>query len=66
VKVFDQLQTAFGVKIVHDAELLANCNLTASLSEESLFEKIDIICETIQAKYEIADGQIVIYAKGCK
>ncbi len=66
VKVFDQLQTAFGVKIVYDAELLAQCNLTASLSEESLFDKIAIICETIQAKYEIADGQIVIYAKGCR
>lgn len=66
VKVFDQLQTAYGVKIVYDAELLAQCNLTASLSEESLFDKIAIICETIQAKYEIADGQIVIYAKGCR
>jgi hypothetical protein len=27
---------------------------------------MDIICETILARYEIADGQIVIYAKGCK
>ena len=66
VKVLGQLETAFGVKIIYDADILTQCNLTASLSEEPLFDKIAIICETIQARYEIADGQIVIYAKGCK
>ena len=66
VKVLSQLETAFGVKIIYDADILTQCNLTASLSEEPLFDKIAIICETIQARYEIADGQIVIYAKGCK
>ena len=66
IKVLEQLQLAFGIKIIYDAELLEQCNLTASLTEETLFEKIAIICETIQARYEIADGQIVIYANGCK
>lgn len=65
-KVLSQLENAYGVKIIFDADLLANCNLTASFSNEPLFDKMDIICETIQARYEIADGQIVIYAKGCK
>ncbi len=65
-KVLNQLEKTYGVKIVFDAELLANCNLTASFSTEPLYDKMDIICETIQARYEIADGQIVIYAKGCK
>jgi transmembrane sensor len=65
-KVLTQLENAYGVKIIFDADLLANCNLTASFSNEPLFDKMDIICETIHARYEIADGQIVIYAKGCK
>jgi transmembrane sensor len=65
-KVLNQLEKAYGVKIVFDAELLANCNLTASFSNEPLYDKMDIICETIQAHYEIADGQIVIYSKGCR
>jgi transmembrane sensor len=65
-KVLAQLENAYGVKIIFDADLLANCNLTASFSNEPLFDKMDIICETIYARYEIADGQIVIYAKGCK
>lgn len=65
-KVLTQLENAYGVKIIFDTDLLANCNLTASFSNEPLFDKMDIICETIYARYEIADGQIVIYAKGCK
>jgi transmembrane sensor len=64
--VFTQLQQAYGVKIVFDSELLDKCNLTATFGNEPLYDKIDIICETIQARYEIADGQIVIYARGCK
>jgi hypothetical protein len=36
------------------------------LDDYTTFDKMDIICETIHARYEIADGQIVIYAKGCK
>jgi transmembrane sensor len=66
ITVLSQLEDAYGVKMVFDAELLANCNLTAAFGNEPLYDKIDIICETIQAKYEIADGQIVIYARGCK
>ncbi len=64
--VLTTLEKAYGVKIIFDAELLENCNLTASLANEPLYEKLDLICETIQARYEIADGQVVIYAKGCK
>lgn len=65
-EVFTQLQQAYGVRIVFDSELLEKCNLTATFGNEPLYDKIDIICETIQARYEIADGQIVIYARGCK
>ena len=65
-KVLMTLEKAYGVKIIFDAELLENCNLTASLANEPLYEKLDLICETIQARYEIADGQVVVYAKGCK
>jgi transmembrane sensor len=65
-KVLTELENAYGVKIIFDTDLLAKCNLTASFSNEPLYDKMEIICETIQARYEIADGQIVIYAKGCK
>ncbi|MEI7583565.1 FecR family protein [Runella sp.] len=66
-KVLTQIEEAYGVKITFDADLLAHCNLTAVFqNQETLYEKIEVICETIQARYEVVDGQIVIYAKGCK
>ncbi len=65
-RVFADLEDAYGVKIVYDVDVLAKCNLTASFEKETLYEKIEIICETIHARYEIADGQIVVYAKGCE
>jgi len=39
--------------------------LTASLSDEPLFEKINLICKTIGAQYEQLDASIIIDSKGC-
>ncbi|TDE15422.1 FecR family protein [Dyadobacter psychrotolerans] len=65
-KVFADLEHIYGVKMIFDEELLKHCSLTATLTNEPLFEKLDLICETIQARYEVADGQILIYGKGCR
>ncbi|MBC8151681.1 MAG: FecR family protein, partial [Bacteroidetes bacterium] len=64
--VFDALEKAYEVDIVYDEQLLANCPLTATLTDQPLFEKLDIICQVIEARYEVMDGQIVIYSRGCK
>jgi transmembrane sensor len=64
-RVFETLEKAYSVDIVFDEELLANCPLTAGLTDQPLFEKLDIICRVIEARYEIIDGQIIIYSRGC-
>ncbi|GGM90351.1 hypothetical protein GCM10010967_24160 [Dyadobacter beijingensis] len=64
--VFDRLEQAYGVKISFDRDLLAGCTLNATLGDESLFEKLDLICETIHASYQVIDGQITVLSKGCK
>ncbi|MCY7350042.1 MAG: DUF4974 domain-containing protein [Cytophagaceae bacterium] len=64
-EVFQTLQRAYGVAISYDTDLLKNCYLTAPLEEESLFEKLDIICKTIGATYEVIETQIVVTGKGC-
>lgn len=64
-KVLQLLEQAYGVDIVYDEELLASCKLTASLTDEPLFEKIKLICLSIDAEYEIIDAQIVLSSKGC-
>jgi transmembrane sensor len=64
-EVFAILEQSYGVKILFDADVMKNCFLTASLSDEPLFEKIDLICRTINAQHEQLDASIIIYSKGC-
>jgi len=64
--VLGELEEAYQVDIIYDKDLLRDCPVTASLTHQSLFEKLDIICEVIEARYEMLDGKIVVYSKGCK
>ena len=63
--VFAALSHSYGIKIVFDEAVMRNCYLTASLSDESLFEKLDLICRTINARYEQSDGSVIINSTGC-
>ncbi len=65
-QVFERLEKAYGVDIIYDEELIKSCRLTATMTDEHLFEKLKLICLTIEADYEIIDAQIVIRSKGCK
>ncbi|MCF2487913.1 FecR family protein [Dyadobacter sp. CY347] len=64
-EVFATLEKSYGVKIIHDTDVMKDCFLTASLSDEPLFEKINLICKTIGAQYEQLDASIIITSKGC-
>lgn len=65
-QVFREIEKAYGIEIDFNAEALVNCHLTASLTEESLMEKLDIICSSIGANYEIVEARIIINSKGCE
>lgn len=65
-QVLSDLEDAYQVDIIFDKDLLRGCPVTASLTRQSLFQKLDIICEVIEARYEMLDGQIIVYSKGCK
>ncbi|RYF68529.1 MAG: FecR family protein, partial [Cytophagaceae bacterium] len=63
--VFAALNQAYGIQIVFDEEVMRACYLTASFSNEPLFEKLDLICHTINASYQQVDGTIIISSNGC-
>ena len=65
IEVFQKLEKAYGIKIVVDEHQVANCTVTASLSDEPLSEKLNLICKIIHAKYEMIEGQIVMNVKSC-
>lgn len=66
VEVLNTLEELYGVKIIYDTDRLKDCNLTGSLNDGSFYDKLTIVCETIQATYKVMDGQVVIDGKGCK
>lgn len=62
---FTILQEAYGVEIIFNDDILNNCFITAPLGSEPLFEKLQIICRTIGATYEIVDAKVIITSSGC-
>ncbi|GAB4044681.1 FecR family protein [Spirosoma litoris] len=63
--VLTELKRAYQVDILFDKDVLSHCPLTATLTDQSLYEKLTVICEAIGARYDVLDGQIVIDSKGC-
>ncbi|QJD80717.1 FecR family protein [Spirosoma rhododendri] len=64
--VFERIERAYGIPILYDAALMRDCPVTASLADESLYGKLDLICRAIEAQYEAVDGQIIVSGKGCR
>ena len=66
VKILDVLEQNYGIRIQYDEEALSGCNLTTSMAEEGLYERIEIICKAIGAQYETTYTMIIITSKGCR
>ncbi len=66
IEAFQRIKKAYGIDIVFDAEVLKGCEVTALLNSESLFQKLDVLTQTINGSYEMVDGQIVVTSKGCQ
>ncbi len=62
-KVFAVLETAYGVDIIYDPDLVTNRSLTVSLGDETLYEKLAVICNTMGMRYQIVDAKIIIEKK---
>jgi transmembrane sensor len=64
-EVLKSLESAYGLHILYDEKMIANCYVSADLSEENLYEKLNLISRITRSSYEIVDAQVVIYSKGC-
>jgi transmembrane sensor len=66
IEVLKAVEARYGVKMLYNEEALAGCVITTALGNESLYDKLDLICGIIGATYKEVDAQIVIESKGCK
>jgi transmembrane sensor len=64
-KIFEAIEKAYGVDIMYDEEILKNCKITTSLTNETLFDKLEVLCAAIEANYKVVDAQIIIESNGC-
>ncbi|ARK10508.1 FecR family protein [Fibrella sp. ES10-3-2-2] len=64
-QVFNQIEKTYGLSVMYDPVTVKSCYITANLSGESLFEKLNLVCRISRSTYEIVDGQIIIHSMGC-
>ncbi len=64
-EVFAALEKSYGIEVVFDEEVIKDCTLTINLTDENLFQKLEVICKVLDARYKLIDGQVIIYSKGC-
>lgn len=65
-EVFRTLEHVYNVQISYDKVEMANCTLNATLIGQPFKEKLEAICNALDAQYEINENQVSIIGKGCK
>lgn len=65
-EIFRRLENAYQIKIVYDRSVIGKCPVTASLTDEPLYDKLSLICKAVRARYEWVNGEIIITGKGCE
>ncbi len=64
--ILDKLEKVYGIDIELENDKLSTCPLTADITQQPLYTKLDIICATINGKYEVKGTTILISGKGCE
>jgi len=67
-QILTTIEQAYLLEIDFPQEVLKNCYLTTSLSDQPLPEKLKIICESIGSttRYEMNGNKITILSSGCE
>ena len=63
--ILRDMEKSYGIPVQFDADSFWACKITVAFSDESMYDKLSILCKTVSASYEIVDGQIVVSGKGC-
>lgn len=65
IDIFRALEKVYGVNIEFDVKTLSGCTLTTSISDESIYNRLDIICKAIGTTYTVEETRIVVRGSGC-
>ena len=65
-EIFKALEKAYGVDIEFDEILFSSCELTTVISDDDIYNRLDIICNALGTSYVREHDRIVISSSGCK
>jgi transmembrane sensor len=60
LKVIEQLHQTYGINIKIEGQELSKNTFTGDLSDQGLYKKLQMICQSINAQYVVSGTQIVI------
>ncbi|MCR8556720.1 FecR family protein [Mucilaginibacter sp. BJC16-A38] len=63
--VFSKLQDNYGITIVYDKVKFSSCSLSVNMGKEDFYQKLDLICRTINASYQVRNGDVYVSGAGC-
>jgi transmembrane sensor len=63
--VLGYLEKTYGIEIVAENENIYKCLFTGDVNHQDLYTRLDIICQSVQASYEVKGTRILIKGKGC-
>lgn len=63
--VLDSLEKCYGIEIVVEKENIYKCLFTGDVSRQDLYTRLDIVCQAVQAAYEVKGTKILIKGPGC-
>lgn len=63
--VLQAMEKAYGIEIIAENESLYECSFTGDITRQPLFTKLEIICQSIDASYEIKGTRILVKGRGC-
>lgn len=64
--VLKKLETAYGLQIIVENQILNQCVFTADLNDLPLRTQLDLICKSVNATFEQRGTSIFINGEGCK
>jgi transmembrane sensor len=65
-KVLMHLEKAYHIEMVMENETLANCLFSGDIKGQDLYGQLEIICQSVQASYEVRGTRILIKGSGCE
>jgi transmembrane sensor len=64
-RVLETLSRHYNVRVLFDEPALSDCKITTGFTQETLRQRLAIICEAIDATYVFENGAVRITSAGC-